>query len=200
MNYTGPKVRLSRRIGIPLTPKASRIMETRKSPPGQHGANRRRGKVNDYSLQLLEKQKLRWQYNVSERQFRRYFFAAARSTANTGEKMVQLLEQRLDAFVLRSGFARTIYQARQLASHGHFFVNGRPVDIPSYQLRVGDQVSVRPRSRQLAPIRDSIRTAHPPAYIELDKANLSARLLVVPERADIPVVCDAHLVVEFYSR
>jgi len=201
MNYTGPKVRLSRRLGIAITPKAAKIMERRQTPPGQHGPNtRRRGKVKDYTLQLLEKQKLRLQYNVSERQFRRYFAAAARSTSNTGERMVQLLEQRLDAFVLRAGFARTIYQARQLSSHGHFLVNGRAVDIPSYQLRAGDRVSVRPRSRQVTAIRDSIRTAHPPGYIELDKVNLTARLLATPDRAEIPVVCDAHLVVEFYSR
>ena len=93
MNYTGPKVRLSRRLGIPLTPKAAKVMERRTTPPGQHGGARRRGKVNDYTLQLLEKQKLRLQYNVAERQFRRYFAAAARSNGNTGEMMVQLLER-----------------------------------------------------------------------------------------------------------
>ena len=130
----GPKVRLARQLGIALTPKAAKVMENRPNPPGQHGATPRR-KVSGYKKQLVEKQRLRAQYNVSERQLENAFGAATRQSGNTGIRLLQLLEMRLDAVVLRGGFVRTIYAARQAVTHGHVMVNGRKVDRPSRRLR-----------------------------------------------------------------
>jgi len=127
MKFTGPKIKKSRRLGIALTPKAEKYLERRPHPPGQHGPSRRRGKQSDYGKQLVEKQRLQYQYNLSEKQVRRYYQAASRKQGNTAEFLLQLIETRLDALVLRSGFARSIYQARQLVSHAHFNVNGKKV-------------------------------------------------------------------------
>jgi small subunit ribosomal protein S4 len=133
MNYTGPKVRNSRKIGVPMTAKAGKIMSSdkagRKSPPGQHGSTKRRGKLSVYGTQLFEKQKLRLQYNIHERQMTNYFKKAAHLTGNTGDILLQMLETRLDALVFRSGLARSMASARQYVNHGHFLVNGKPVNI-----------------------------------------------------------------------
>src|SRR4029079_2208885 len=137
----GPKVKIARALGIPLTPKAARIMERRPNPPGQHGAATRR-QVSEYKKQLEEKQRLRAQYNVSERQLRNTFAQAIRQTGNTGVRLLQLLELRLDAVVLRAGFVRTIYAARQAVTPGHVTVNGRKVDRPSRRLKPGDVVAL----------------------------------------------------------
>jgi small subunit ribosomal protein S4 len=195
----GPKVKISRALGIALTPKAARIMERRSNPPGQHGATPRR-KVSEYKKQLVEKQRLRAQYNVSERQLRNAFAQATRQTGNTGVRLLQLLELRLDAVVLRAGFVRTIYAARQAVSHGHILVNGRKVDRPSRRLRPGDVVSLAARSRDLAAFTVPLENARPPAYLQLDREKRSVRVAEIPERDQIPVQCDASLVVEFYSR
>ncbi|MEM9556071.1 MAG: 30S ribosomal protein S4 [Acidobacteriota bacterium] len=202
MNYTGPKVRLSRALGIALTPKAARIMETRGYPPGQHGANpRRRRRIEGYKAQLLEKQRLRCQYNVHERQMRTYYRRAVRATGNTGDVLVSLLETRLDAVVLRAGLARTIYAARQYVNHGHMQVNGRKVDRPGYALQPGDEVTIRPKSRKLLCFRDALSTSMtPPDYLTVDKDAMVARLERSPQRDEVPVICDVAKVVEFYSR
>ncbi|HEV7365406.1 MAG TPA: 30S ribosomal protein S4, partial [Gemmatimonadales bacterium] len=134
MNRRGPKVKLARQLGIPLTPKAQRVMERRPNPPGQHGASPRR-KISGYKKQLIEKQRLRAQYNLSERQMSNAFAEAIRQPGNTGVRLLQFLEFRLDAIVLRAGFVRTIYAARQAVTHGHLQVNGKKVDRPSYRLK-----------------------------------------------------------------
>ena len=200
MNYTGPKVRLSRQLGLALTPKAAKIMERKPHPPGQHGNAKRRTKKSDYALQLLEKQRLRFQYNISERQLRNYYMKASRRTGNTGELMVQALEQRLDALVLRAGFARSIYAARQYVTHGHFTVNGRPVNLPAYSVRPGDVIAVRPRSRKVECLRHGFGIAVLPQYLQVSQSELSVQLLRTPMRDEIPVICDVTLVVEYYSR
>jgi len=200
MNYTGPKVRLSRRLGVAITPKAAKYLERKPNPPGQHGPNMRRKKLSDFGKQLLEKQRLRFQYNVSERQLRIVYEQAKRKLGNTGEMMVQMLETRLDAFILRAGFARTIYAARQYVRHGHITVNGRRVDLPSYRIRPQDVVAVRQRSRRLECFRDALAGTVPPSYIDLSKPEMKARLLHIPERDEIPVICNVPLVVEYYSR
>ena len=200
MNYTGPKVRLSRRLGVPLTPKASKYLDRRPNPPGQHGPNMRRKKVSDYGRQLLEKQRLRFQYNVSERQLHNLYYRTKRKVGDTGELMVQQLETRLDAFVLRAGFARSIYAARQFVRHGHFNVNGKRVDLPGLHLQPGDTVAVRPRSRKLEIFRQSLGQVVAPSYIEVAKPELNARLLRMPQRDEIPVICNVTLVIEYYSR
>lgn len=201
MKYTGPKVKLSRRLGIALTPKAVKYMEKRPYGPGQHGPNKRRKQPSVYGMQLLEKQKLKFQYNVSERQLRNYFLKATRKRGKTGEVLVQQLEMRLDAFVLRAGFAKTIYAARQYVNHGHMELNGRRVNIPSMQVKVGDVVTIRERSRENTHIREAFDySPPPPSYIERDKTELFAKLLAVPTREDIPVICDENVIVEFYSK
>jgi small subunit ribosomal protein S4 len=195
----GPKVKIARALGIPLTPKAARIMERRPNPPGQHGAATRR-KVSEYKKQLVEKQRLRAQYNVSERQLRNTFAQATRQTGNTGVRLLQLLEMRLDAVVLRAGFVRTIYAARQAVAHGHILVNGRKVDRPSYRVAPGDAVSLAQRSRDMVAFTAPLEAARPPAYLQLDKEKRSVRVTEIPERDQIPVQCEASLIVEFYSR
>ena len=200
MKFTGPVVKKSRSLGIALTPKAARIMQNRPSPPGQHGVTSRRRKRSDYGMQLLEKQRLRFQYNISEKQMRNYLAKANKMQGNTGVNLVQLLESRLDAFVLRAGLAPTIYAARQYVRHGHLTVNGRRVNMPGQLLRPNDMVAVREKSRKLTCFHDALRNAHPPDYIALFKSDLSAKLLFNPEREDVPIICNVNLVIEYYSR
>jgi small subunit ribosomal protein S4 len=195
--------RLSRALGVPLTPKATRYYQRRPYPPGQHG--RRRRNPSDYQLRLVEKQRLRHQYDLRERQLRRIVDEAVRRPGKTGETLIELLERRLDAMVLRSGIARTIYQARQMVTHGHVAVDGRRVDRPSYRLRPGQTVEVRPTSRNkplfLAVAAGAYAPAGPPPpYLEVDLPGLRATLLREPHRPEVPVVCDEQLVVEYYAR
>ncbi len=202
MNQSRPKARLSRALGIPLTRKCVKYFERRPFPPGVHGRARR--KSSDYQVRLLEKQRLRHQYNVSESQLRRTFDEAHRLTAKTGEALIQLLERRLDATVARAGFARSIYQARQLVAHGHFEVDGRKVDRPGYRLKPGQVVTVRERSRSKPPFEIAATGAHldgPTApYLSAALDELRVTVLRVPARTEVPVLCDEQLVVEFYSR
>ena len=200
MNTPRPKVRLSRRLGLALTPKAVSYVERRPYPPGEHG--RKRKQQSDYSTRLLEKQRLRAQYDVSETQLRRAFDRARRTGGKTGEALIQDLESRLDATVLRAGFARTIYQARQFVTHQHVLVNGRRVDRPSYRLRPGDFVAIADRSRTKEPFQVAASGAHAdaPAYLEVRPADLVARYDRTPSRDEVPVVCEEQLVVEYYSR
>ena len=195
----GPKVKIARALGIALTPKAARVMERRPNPPGQHGAATRR-KVSDYKKQLLEKQRLRAQYNISERQLQNAFTHATRQSGNTGVRLLQLLEMRLDAVVLRAGFARTIYAARQAVGHGHVMVNGRKVDRPGRILQPGDTVALSARSRDLPMFTVPLENSRPAAHLDLDREKRSVRVREVPEREQIPVQCEVSLVVEYYSR
>jgi small subunit ribosomal protein S4 len=202
VNNTRPKARLSRALGIPLTPKTVKYFERRPFPPGVHGRGRR--KSSDYQVRLLEKQRLRHQYNISEKQMRRAYDDAHRGEGKTGETMVTLLERRLDATVHRAGLARTIYQARQLVAHGHFLVDGHKVDRPSYRLTPGQVIEVRERSRQKPPFVVAASGAHldgPTApYLSTVLEELRTTVIREPQRAEIPVLCDEQLVVEFYAR
>ena len=202
MNNSRPKARLSRALGIPLTPKCVKYFERRPFPPGVHGRGRR--KTSDYQVRLLEKQRLRHQYNISESQLRRVFDDAVRSPGKTGDTMIALLERRLDAVVHRSGLSRTVYQARQLVAHGHFAVDGVKVDRPSYRLRPGQVVEVRPGSRAKPPFQIAVTGAHldgPTApYLSTVLEELRTTLIREPARPEVPVVCEEQLVVEFYSR
>lgn len=202
MKFNGAKVKLSRSLGIPLTPKAAKYMERRPYGPGEHGPPHlsRRSKMSPYKLQLIEKQRLRAQYNVHERQMVNYYKKAARRTGNTADNLVRELESRLDATVLRGGLAGSIYAARQFVNHGHIQVNGRRVNIPSYQIKVGDVVNVKDKSRKMVPFTQVPYTQGQPPYLDFDKASCSVKVLRDPEREEIPVVCDVPLVVEFYSR
>ncbi|MFI7597800.1 30S ribosomal protein S4 [Actinoplanes sp. NPDC049681] len=202
MNNSRPKARLSRALGIPLTRKCVKYFERRPFPPGVHGRGRR--KQSDYQVRLLEKQRLRHQYNVSEAQMRRAYDDAHRGEGKTGENMVALLESRLDATVQRAGLARTVYQARQLVAHGHFTVDGRKVDRPSYRLKPGQVVEVRESSRQKPPFQIAATGAHldgPTApYLSTVIEELRTTVIRKPLRSEVPVICDEQLVVEFYAR
>lgn len=199
MRFSGPKVKTSRALGVALTPKAQRVMRKKAYPPGQHGQNRRRRR-SEYGLQLLEKQRLRFQYNVSERYLKRLFGMAAHQPGPTGENLVQLLESRLDALVLRAGFAPTIYAARQYVNHGHFEINGRKATIPSQRLRPGDVLAVRVRSRRMLVFTELRPSLLPAPYLALSDDGFSARLVYVPARTEVPVLCQEQMVVEYYSR
>ncbi len=205
--YTGPLCRLCRREGTKLFLKGDRCFtdkcsfERRKYPPGEHGM--KRSKLSDYGLQLREKQKVKRIYGVLERQFKRYFEEAQRKKGVTGEALLQFLEQRLDNIVYRLGFGVNRRQARQLVNHGHIMVNGRVVDIPSYRVRPGDVIEVRPESRKIPFIEENLsKVEHRgiPEWLELDAENFRGKLLKVPERHEIPVDVQEHLIVELYSK
>ncbi|MEU4425236.1 30S ribosomal protein S4 [Actinoplanes sp. NPDC024001] len=202
MNNSRPKAKLSRALGIPLTRKCVKYFERRPFPPGVHGRGRR--KSSDYQVRLLEKQRLRHQYNISEVQMRAAYDAAHKAEGKTGETMVTLLERRLDATVFRAGFARTIYQARQLVVHGHFTVDGKKVDRPGYKLKPGQVIEVRESSRQKPPFQIAATGAHidgPTApYLSTVLEELRSTVIRAPQRSEVPVLCDEQLVVEYYAR
>lgn len=200
MNYTGPKVRLSRQVGIALTPKAAKVMERKQGGPGEPRFRSRRRQMSDFGRQLLEKQRLRYQYNIPEKQLRGYFKKALSRHGNTGDILIRMLETRLDACVLRAGLARTIYAARQYVSHEHFEVNGIKVKSPGFQLKSGDVLQVKEGSRKLACFREALSQAVAPVYLQVSKDELKAQLVSLPRREEIPVECDLGQVVEFYSR
>ena len=193
-----------RRFGVTLapSPKYQRILEKRPNPPGQHGARARRAKVGAYGSRLTEKQKLRAFYGVAERQMRRYVAEATRRQGPTGTNLLQILETRLDALVYRLGLAPTIWSARQVVGHGHVLVDGKRVDIPSYQVRPGQTIKLTERmqrSRQVA-VWTERGGILPPPYLELDRDTMTGKLVRLPERDEIPVPVDDRLIVEFYSR
>jgi len=199
MNFTGPKVKKSRALGVALTPKAEKYMKKRPYGPGQHGQRRRR-RPSDYGVQLLEKQRLRFQYNVSEKQLQRAYEQATRKSGPTGEILIQILETRLDALVLRAGLAPSIFAARQFVTHGHVQVNGRKANIPSMHLKPGDIITLRERSRKLVMFQENRVPVNVPSYLSFDESSLTAKLLSAPPREEIPILCNEQLVVEYYSR
>ena len=198
--YIGPKSKIVRKFGEAIYG-ADRSLEKKNYPPGQHGLMRKRKKVSEYGTQLLEKQKAKAIYGVQEKQFRRTFEEAARIGGITGENLLQILECRLDNVVYRLGIAPTRAAARQLVSHRHITVNGAVVNIPSYQLRVGDVVGVREKSKSLEVILDSVTGSHNRyAWLEWDGSQMSGKFLQKPERADIPENIKEQLIVELYSK
>ena len=200
--YTGPKDRISRRFNVPIFG-SNKTLERKNYPPGIHGPKGSRRKQSEYSVALAEKQKLRYQYGILERQFRRYFGEAQRSRGVTGEILLQLLETRLDNIVYRLGFASSRSAARQMIGHGHVAVNGRKVNISSYRVRVGDKIAVRenPRSRGLA-LRglELTQIVVVPDWLSVDKENFSGAVVRVPSREEIAPIVNEQLIVELYSR
>ncbi len=205
--YIGPVCRMCRRAGEKLYFKGDRCytekcgIERRKYPPGQHGQGR--GKLSDYGVQLMEKQKVRKPYGLAEKQFRRYFHEAERRKGVTGEVLLQLLECRLDNVAYRMGFAANRRQARQFITHGHFLVNGRRVTIPSYIVKAQDSVEVKEASRSNSAIMESLdKVEHRglPTWIEIDSAAFKGRVLHVPAREEIQLPVKEQLIVELYSK
>ena len=200
--YTGPKTKISRRYGTLIhgSPKA---FERKNYPPGQHGPKGSRRKLSEYAVALAEKQKLRFQYGVLERQFRRYFHIASAKRGVTGEILLQLLETRLDNVVQKLGFAKTLRAARQMVSHGHVTVNGRKTSASSMNVKAGDVIAVKvsERSKRLAvKAIDQTAAATTPDWLLVDKENLSGTVSRIPSREDINPIVNEQLVVELYSR
>ncbi len=201
---TRSKTRLSRALGIPLTPKAARYLEKRPYPPGEHGRTRRKAD-SDYAVRLREKQRLRAQYGIREAQLRRVFEEARKASGRTGEALVELLEMRLDALVLRAGFARTTAQARQMVVHRHIMVNGQIVDRPSFRVKPGQMIHVKPKSEEMDPFQVAAAGGHVdvlppvPGYLDVELDKLQAVLTRRPKRDEVPVTCDVQLVVEYYA-
>jgi small subunit ribosomal protein S4 len=205
--YTGPVCKLCRREGVKLFLKGDKCMakctlERRSSRPGQHGTSRAR-KESGYARQLREKQKVRRTYGVLERQFRKTYDMAARSPGKTGERLLQILEMRLDNLVYRLGFADSRAQARQLVNHGHFAVNGRKTDIPSFIAKPGDVISVRERSKGLEYFKVRamlLAQKGVPAWLSLDVNEMSGRVVSLPTRSELELPFDEQMVVEYYQR
>jgi small subunit ribosomal protein S4 len=206
--YTSPSCRLCRRERQKLFLKGTKCftekcpVERRAFPPGQHGQTRR-AKISEYGVQLREKQKIRRTYGLMETQFHNYFEKALKQTGRTGDTLVKLLERRLDNVIYRLGLAPSRKTARQLITHGHFLVNNRPVDIPSYLLKPGDTIQVREKSKKLEILHSSMKRMKDTGmlpWLSLDKAAMVGTFLDVPARADIPLNADEQLVVELYSK
>lgn len=198
--YTGPATRKSRRLRVDLVG-GDMAFERRPYPPGHNG--RGRVKESEYLIQLQEKQKARFTYGVMEKQFRRYYAEASRRPGKTGENLVILLESRLDNVVYRAGLARTRRQARQLVSHGHFLVNGKKVNIPSFQVSRYDIIDVREKSRSMLwfeEAQDNLADAVVPAWLQVVPSTLRILVHQLPERAQIDVPLQEQLIVEFYSK
>ena len=197
--YTGPAYKKSRRLGF-STLENGKDLAKRPYAPGQHGQSRRK-KLSEYGIQMQEKQKVRTLYGLNEKQFRHTFEKASKMKGIAGENLLMLLESRLDNMVYRLGMARTRRSARQIVNHGHILVNDKKVDIPSYTIKVGDIISVKENSKNHPAIIDSLeqnRTV--PAFLEMDKKNLTGKYLRTPERSELNPEVNEQLIVEFYNR
>lgn len=198
--YRGPKTKKARALGEAIYG-YDKHFEKRNYPPGQHGPSKRRRSPSEYALQLKEKQKAKYTYGLLERQFRNLFTEASRRPGNTGEILMQLLESRLDNVVFRLGFARSRRGARQLVTHKHVTVNGKVVNIPSYQLKLGDVISLRERSKSMEPVQEALATRNDKYnWLVYDGAAMQGRFAEVPERENIPETIKETLIVELYSK
>lgn len=205
--YSGAVCRICRREGLKLFLKASKCytdkcpVERKPRPPGEHGHARK--KATEYALQLREKQKVKRVYGLLERQFRRFFRMASRARGATGEMLLQLLERRLDNVVFRMGFAGSRAEARQFVRHGHFTVDGRKTSIPSYLVKEGQEIAVKPQSRSMnrfKELQEAGRSGKPPDWLEVDYDNMKGRVKRFPKREEIDLPVEEHLIVELYSR
>jgi small subunit ribosomal protein S4 len=199
--YSGPRLRIIRRLGTPIPGLMRTDPDLRRPyPPGQHGPTKRK-KLSDYALRLMEKQKLRFHYGLSERQLRKYVAAAFSGKGNSGHILLQLLERRLDNVVFRAGFAPSMAAARQMVCHGHVTVNGKKVDIASFQLKAGNVVTMRETSKMKAKIGENIKDPNNlkvPDYLDVSDAGV-VTVKMLPERDAVPVDVDPQLIVEYYS-
>ena len=202
---TRSQTRLSRSLGIALTPKAAKYLEKRPYAPGEHGRTKRK-QDSDFAVRLREKQRLREQYGIREKQMRNTFNEARRKDGLTGENLVELLEMRLDALVLRAGFARTTAQARQFVVHRHILVDGNIVDRPSYRVKPGQTIQVKAKSQTMVPFQIAAEGVHRdvlpavPGYLDVNLPSLKATVTRKPEVEEIPVQVNIQYVVEFYAR
>ena len=205
--YTGPACRQCRREGVKLFSKGERCytekcaLNRRSTAPGQHGAARK--KIGEYGLQLREKQKAKRYYGIQEKQFRNYFKKAAAQDGQAGENLLTMIERRFDNVVFRMGMGESRRDARQLIVHGHFLINGKKADIPSMMLKVGDVISVREASRKSEKFKalvENLDNRQVPAWLTVDKENVTATVIALPKREDIDFPFEEHLIVELYSK
>ena len=206
--YIGPTCKLARREGADLSLKSpARAIDSKcklEQKPGQHGATPKKGKLSDYATQLREKQKVKRIYGLLERQFRSYYAKASRKKGNTGETLLQMLEQRLDNVVYRMGFAVTRPQARQLVSHKGILVNGKTVNLPSYQVKAGDSIALTERAQKHLNVQEALNLSQQmdlvPSWCEVDAKKFAGVFKAVPDRADLPSDINEALIVELYSK
>lgn len=199
--HTGPKSKKSRRVGTRLFPKDEKIFTKRNFPPGMHGQGRKR--ISGYGMQLLEKQKAKWMYGVLEKQFRRYYEKASKKQGQTGTLLLQYLETRLDNIVYRLGFAQTRPQARQIVLHGFIDVNSKKVNVPSFEVSVGDKINVRDGKKDKKYVQTQkamIAKYKAPEWLELDAKNLSGKLLSLPGPDNLDTIINSQMIIEHYSR
>ena len=199
--YRGPIAKKSRRLGIPLSDKAARIMEKRPNPPGQHGSRMTR-KMSDYGRHLLEKHRFRYTFGLLEKQFRNYVFKAMSISGVAGENLLQMLETRLDNLIYRAGFSNTIRQARQLVTHKHIIIEGKCINVPSFQVKPGMKIQVSEDMQNNVQIREAVGGSSNKTvpYLDILRPDLSIVLKEVPSREMIPVNLDENMVIEYYSK
>ncbi len=200
--YIGPRYKLCRREGINLFGQKKFDIERRDTPPGQHG-NKKRSKLSDYGIQLREKQKVKRVYGLLERQFRKYYHKAARSKGVTGTMLLQFLERRLDNTIFRIGFATTRAQARQIVSHGKVLINGRRLNIPSYEVKLNDEIELKLADKNKAFIDKNIeanKDIPKPAWLSIDEKHYKAKVVNMPERDDVQFPINEQLIIELYSK
>lgn len=198
---TGPRLKIMRALGVELPGLSRKSIENRPNPPGQHGQQASRRRRSDFAVKLVEKQKIRFNYGVSEKQMRRLILEARKGTEPTGEKLMSLLERRLDNVVFRAGFAPTGIAARQLVNHGHVLLNGKSANIASIRLQVGDVVSVKEKSRKIPMVMDAIATPSLtiPEWLSVETSSATAKIGHLPSIDDVPFPIDVQQVVEYYS-
>lgn len=200
--YRGPRLKRCRAVGMVLPGLTTKTVIDRNYPPGEHG-NKRRSKSSDFKDRLQEKQKCRWHFGVLEKQFQRYVVRASRMKGAAGINLIQLLQSRLDNVVWRMGLGRTIPQARQIVVHGHILVNGRRVDRPSFQVKAGDEITVREKSRNKPFVTGILETTAGhirPSWLEFDPAKCTGKMITAPDRAELPLPLNENAIIEFYSQ
>ena len=198
---TGPRLKIMRALGVDLPGLSRKTIEARPTPPGQHGNKASRKRRSDFGVKLQEKQKIRFNYGLTETQMRKLILDARKGKEPTGERLLQLLERRMDNVVFRAGFAPTVIAARQLVTHGHLMLNGRNVNIPSIRLKVGDEVTIRLKSKNISMVVETIKqpSLARPEWLSWDETNTIAKVAHLPAIEDVPFPVDVQQVVEYYA-
>lgn len=199
--FTGPRLKVMRALGIGLPGLSRKTIEARPTPPGQHGNKASRKRRSDFGVKLLEKQKIRFNYGLTETQMRRLILDARKGKEPTGERLLQLLERRMDNVVFRAGFAPTVIAARQLVSHGHLMLNGKPANIPSIRLNVGDEITIKAKSKNIPMVVETIKqpSLERPEWLAWEADKQVAKVAHLPAITDVPFPVDVQLVVEYYA-
>ncbi|MES2579268.1 MAG: 30S ribosomal protein S4 [Pseudomonadota bacterium] len=198
---TGPRLKIMRALGVDLPGLSRKTIEARPTPPGQHGNKASRKRRSDFGVKLQEKQKIRFNYGLTETQMRRMILDARKGKEPTGERLLQLLERRMDNVAFRAGFAPTLIAARQLVTHGHLMLNGRNVNIPSIRLKVGDEVTIRTKSKNIPMVVETIKqpSLARPEWLSWDEATTVVKIAHLPAIEDVPFPVDVQQVVEYYA-